>query len=94
MNLEKILYTICVVFFTTFISFSTNYARVFKVKDEVLKLLELKMKTSELGEGKAVECINRYIEDKISEFDEYAKGMLAFQKPEWDTSNNLFLEII
>ncbi|MDY3929168.1 MAG: nucleotidyltransferase domain-containing protein [Clostridia bacterium] len=65
-----------------------------EVKNEVLKLLELKMKTSELGEGKAVTCINKYIEDKISEFDEYAKGMFAFQKPEWDTLNNLFLEII
>lgn len=45
-----------------------------EVKNEVLKLLELKMKTSELGEGKAVTCINKYVEDKILEFDEYAKG--------------------
>lgn len=29
-----------IVFFTTFISFSTNYARVFKVKDEVLTIIE------------------------------------------------------
>ena len=65
-----------------------------EVKNEVLKLLELKLKTSELGEGKSVTCINKYIEDKISEFDEYAKCMLAFQKPEWDTLNNLFLKII
>ena len=65
-----------------------------EVKNEVLKLLELKMGTFELGEGKTVACINRYIEDKISEFEEYAKSMLVFQKPEWDTLNNLFLEII
>ena len=52
------------------------------------------MKTSELGEGKTMECINIYIESKILEFDEYAKSMLVFQKPEWDTLNNLFLEII
>ena len=45
-----------------------------EVKNEVLKLLELKMKTSELGEGKAVTCMNKYVEDKILEFDEYAKG--------------------
>lgn len=64
------------------------------VKNEILKLLELKMKTSELGEGKVVTCINKYIEDKMSEFDEYAKGVLALRKPEWDTLNNLFLGII
>ena len=29
-----------IVFFTTFISFSTNYARVFKVKDDVLTIIE------------------------------------------------------
>ena len=65
-----------------------------EVKNEVLKLLELKMKTSELGEGKAVECINRYIEDKISEFDKYAKSMPAFRKPDWNSLNILFLEFI
>ena len=65
-----------------------------EVKHEVLKLLELKMKTSELGEGKTIECINRYIEDKISEIDKYAKSMPAFQKTEWDNLNNLFLEFI
>ena len=65
-----------------------------EVKNEVLKLLELKMKTSELGEGKAVECINRYIENKISEIDKYAKSMPAFQKIEWNNLNNLFLEFI
>lgn len=65
-----------------------------EVKDEVLKLLELKMGTSELGEGKAVACINRYIENKISEFDEYAKSMLVFQKNEWNGLNNIFLKIV
>ena len=65
-----------------------------EVKDEVLKLLELKMGTSELGEGKAVTCINRYIEDKILEFDEYAKSMLVFHKNEWNVLNNPFLEIV
>ena len=65
-----------------------------EVKTEALKLLELKMKTFELGEGKAVTIINRYIEDKISEFEEYAKGMPTFKKPDWNALNNLFLKII
>ena len=65
-----------------------------EVKDEVLKLLKLKMKTSELGEGKAVACINRYIEDKISEFEEYAKSIPFSEKTGWSDLNNLFLEII
>ena len=29
-----------IVFFTTFISFSTNYSRTFKVKDEVITIIE------------------------------------------------------
>lgn len=65
-----------------------------EVKNEVLKLLELKMHTSELGEGKTVKCINRYIEDKISEFDEYAKSICNFQKKEWNDLNNIFLKIV
>ena len=65
-----------------------------EVKDEVLKLLELKMGTSELGEGKTVISINRYIEDKISEFEEYAKSIPFSEKTGWSDLNNLFLEII
>lgn len=65
-----------------------------EVKNEVLKLLELKMKTSELGEGKALISINRYIEDKISEFEEYAKRIPFSEKTGWSDLNNLFLEII
>ncbi len=65
-----------------------------EVKNEVLKLLELKMGTSELGEGKTVACINRYIEDKISEFEEYAKSIPFSEKTRWSDLNNLFLEII
>lgn len=65
-----------------------------EVKNEVLKLLELKMGTSELGEGKAVISINRYIEDKISEFEEYAKSIPFSEKTGWSDLNNLFLEII
>ena len=52
------------------------------------------MGTSELGEGKAVISINRYIEDKISEFEEYAKSIPFSEKTGWSDLNNLFLEII
>ena len=62
-----------------------------EVKDEVLKLLELKMNSSELGEGKAVTCINRYIEDKILEFEEYAKTLTVTQKNNWDLLNDIFV---
>ena len=65
-----------------------------EVKNDILNLLELKMITSELGKGKAVTCINRYIEDKISEFEEYAKGIPTFQKLDWNVLNNIFLKII
>lgn len=65
-----------------------------EVKDEVLKLLELKMATSELGEGKTVTCINRYIEDQILEFDEYAKNLTPINKNGWENLNRVFVSII
>lgn len=61
------------------------------VKNEILKLLKLKMAASELGEGKSVTCINRYIEDKISEFDEYAKTIVVTNKKNWERLNDIFL---
>lgn len=65
-----------------------------EVKDEVEKLLKLKMQTSELGTGKAIFCINKYIEDKISEFEEYAKNITVFKKKSWNALNSLFLKIV
>ena len=65
-----------------------------EVKNEVLKLLELKIGTSELGEGKAVTSINRYIEDKISEFDKYAKAFTPINKSGWGNLNDVFLSAI
>ena len=62
-----------------------------EVKNEVLKLLDLKMKTSELDKGKAVTCINAYIDDKISEFDEYAKTIVSAPENDWDKLNDIFL---
>ena len=65
-----------------------------EVKTEVLKLLDLKKGTSELGESKAITCINRYIENKISEFDEYVKNMPTYEKNGWDALNDLFAELL
>ena len=65
-----------------------------EVKTEVLKLLDLKKGTSELGERKAIACINSYIENKISEFDEYVKNMPTYEKNGWDALNDLFAELL
>lgn len=64
------------------------------VKTEVLKLLEIKKETSELGDGKAVPCINKYIEDKLTEFEEYAKTMTIIKKNDWTPLNKLFTDIV
>jgi len=63
------------------------------VEKDVLKLLELKMTTSEFSKGRAVPNLNRYIEAKLSEFEEYAKKQPFCQKNDWEELNRLFLEI-
>lgn len=64
------------------------------VKDAVFALLKLKATTSELGEGKAVVCINRYIVEKIKEFDDYVKELRFSEKCDWDKLNEIFLSVI
>lgn len=63
------------------------------VKEEVLKLIELKSVTSELGEGKAIPCINTFIEQKIAEFEAYVQTLQASEKHGWDKLNEVFLDI-
>lgn len=64
------------------------------VKREVLKLLEIKKVTSELGCGKALPCINKYIEDKLTEFEEYTKTMPIIKKNDWKPLNKVFTDIV
>ncbi len=61
---------------------------------EVRKLLELKMSTSELGEGEKISCINEYIERKIEEFDEFAAAIKPDKKKDWAELNKLFLSMV
>ena len=65
-----------------------------EVKNEVLKLLEMKKNTSELGEGKAVEIINSYVENKILELEEYAKNLAPSCPNTWQKINTLFVNIL
>ena len=65
-----------------------------EVKNEVLKLLEMKKNTSELGEGKAVEIINSYVENKILELEEYAKNLAPSCPNTWQELNTLFVNIL
>lgn len=64
------------------------------IKTEVLKLLELKTNTSELGEGEKILCINEYIEKKIDEFETYAGTEKGAEKGGWDNLNKIFLSTI
>ncbi len=64
------------------------------VKNAVLKLLELKANTSELGEGKKILCINEYIEKKIEEFENYAETVKSSESGCWDNLNEIFLSTI
>ena len=64
------------------------------VKEEVIKLLEAKSTTSELGEGKAIPCINQYIEQKIAQFECSVQEIETCKKSSWDKLNEAFLSTI
>ena len=64
------------------------------IKTDVLNLLELKAKTSELGYGSAITCINTYIENKFSELDDYIKNLTVPAKGDWKKLNDIFLSSI
>lgn len=64
------------------------------VKAEVLKLLELKEKTSELGENAPIKCIDEYIERKIEEFECYVSTEEFNSEKNWHSLNELFMAMV
>ncbi len=61
------------------------------LKPEVLRLLELKRNTPELGEGHRIDAINVYIDQRIPLLEEQIKAMPAPTDDPWEELNLLFL---
>ena len=63
-----------------------------KLVSPVDELLNLKMNTSELGEGKRIDVINEYLNSSILEIEELLKEYPLDDKKTWDELNTLFLK--
>lgn len=63
-----------------------------KMKREINKLQELKIKMSESDKGPRIDVINKYIEENL----QYYKGVIQVKendkKAEWDTLNQVFIK--
>lgn len=65
-----------------------------KIKDLVDKLLEEKMNSSELGEGKKIDEINEYIDKKFIDIENRIKDIPNDNINQWNELNEIFLSII
>ena len=54
-------------------------------------LLNLKMNTPELGEGKRIDVINEYLDASIIEIEELLKEYPSDEPKSWDELNAIFL---
>lgn len=60
----------------------------------ITDLIDLKMKTPEMGEGKRIDLLNQYIEYNIPLLKDSADNLLNGSNKSWDELNNLFLKIV
>ena len=65
-----------------------------EIKPDVQMLLKLKMETPEVGEGKRIGSINRYIDHTMEEIDQVIKQLPSEPTHEWDELNRLFLSML
>jgi hypothetical protein len=60
----------------------------------VNELVELKKKTPELGEGKRIDILNEYIDNKITYIEKQIKELPFGNKSSWEELNELFVSLI
>lgn len=65
-----------------------------EIKPAVQRLMDMKVKTPESGTGKRLEELNIYIRKNLEAFKEKATSLEDDRKLDWETLNNLFLDII
>ena len=64
------------------------------VKQDVLKLLDLKINKPEITEGKRFDKINEYLDKSILDIEKQIKSLPASDNQKWDELNDIFLSII
>lgn len=65
-----------------------------EIKPDVEKLLDLKMNTPEIGEGKRFDRVNDYIEKNIKAVDAMIAELPKEEPNGWNELNNIFLSLL
>ena len=65
-----------------------------ELKPDVERLLDIKMNTPEVTEGKRIDRINEYLDRTIAEVEEYISSLPADSCRSWDELNSLFFRIL
>lgn len=64
------------------------------IREDVLKLLDLKMNQPEIAEGKRFEKVNEYLDKTILEVEKQIKDLPSSHEQSWDELNRIFLSIL
>ena len=64
-----------------------------ELKPAVEKLLDIKMNTPEIGEGKRIDCINDYLNRNIEEMEHIISELATEDVRDWDELNKVFLSL-
>ena len=65
-----------------------------EVKPDVLKLLDLKMNTPEITEGKRFDRVNDYIDKNIAQMEEVIKNLPDKHEQSWEELNKIFIDLL
>ena len=64
------------------------------IREDVLKLLDLKMNQPEIAEGKRFEKVNEYLDKTILEVEKQIKDLPSSHEQSWNELNHIFLSIL
>lgn len=64
------------------------------IREDVLTLLELKMNSPEIAEGKRFDKVNEYLDKNIEEIGEIIEAMPSAHEGTWDELNEVFLSVL
>ena len=66
----------------------------YEIEREILKLLEIKANTPEVGKGKRIDKLNQYIVDELAIHKDYLNMLEDDRKVEWNELDRLFFRMI